>query len=719
MEILTVNPISSPPTPTHLISSAATVPQLKQIHARILRSGLDLTPSLLSRLLSLPLNATATPSLDYALSVLLCTPRPPSRLRCRALRLLDPRRTIVAYARLRQDGTDLDRFDFPPLLRAAARAGEGEGGDAIAREAHGFVVKMGFVADPFVVTALVRAYALRGWVTDARAVFDRMPERDLVAWGVMLDGCCQSGFYSEALQLFEEMKSSNVTPDQMVLATVLSACGRTGNLSSGKAIHSYILETGIAMDAHIRSSLINLYSNCRSMDIAEELFDEMSPKDLVASTAMVFGYAKIGRIETARAIFDDMPEKDLVCWSAMISGYVESDKPSEALKLFNEMQDLGVRPDQITVLSVISACAHLGALDQAKWIHIFVDKNRFRDVLMIRNALIDMYSKCGNLAGAWRVFDGTPRKNVITWTSMITGLAMHGDGRSALVLFEQMKAEGVEPNGVTFIGLLYACSHSGLVAEGRQVFESMVREHKIEPKLEHYGCMVDLLCRAKLLREAFELIESMPFRPNVIIWGSLLGGCRVHMDVELGEIAANKILELDPDHDGAYVLLSNIYAKANMWDEVGRVRRLMKCRGVSKEKGCSWLEINGNVHEFLMGDESHPNSKDIYRKLEDIVQELEHNVGYSPDTGSVLVDLEEEEKKGAVLLHSEKLALSFGLINSERGSCIRIAKNLRVCEDCHSFMELVSKVFDREIVLRDRTRFHHYKNGVCSCKGFW
>ncbi|XP_039114250.1 pentatricopeptide repeat-containing protein At4g14820 [Dioscorea cayenensis subsp. rotundata] len=719
METLTLNPISIPPIiPSHLLSSATTIPQLKQIHARILRSGLDLTPSLLSRLLSLPLNPAAAPSLDYALSVLLRTPHPPSRLRCRAFRLLGPRRAIAAYARLRQDGVDFDRFDFPPLLRAAARAGEGEGGEAVVRETHGFVLKTGFVADPFVLTALVRGYAARGCVSDARAVFDRMPERDVVAWGVMLDGWCQSGCYSDALQLFEEMKSSDVAPDQVILATVLSACGRTGNLSSGKAIHSYILESGIAMDAHLQSSLINMYSNCGSMDIARKLFDEIPVKDLVASTAMVFGYAKIGEIETARAIFDEMPEKDLVCWSAMISGYSESDKPGEALKLFNEMQASGVRPDKITMLSVISACAHLGAIDQAKWIHVFIDKNMFHDVLMVRNALIDMYSKCGNLASAWRVFEGTPQKNVITWTSMITGLAMHGDGTSALALFERMKAEGVEPNGVTLVGLLYACSHTGLVAEGRQVFESMVHEYKVEPKLEHYGCMVDLLCRAKLLREAFELIESMPFHPNVIIWGSLLGGCRVHMDVELGEIAAKRILELDPDHDGAYVLLSNIYAKANKWDEVGRVRRLMKSRGVSKEKGCSWIEINGNVHEFLMGDESHPKSKEIYGKLEEIIQELVL-VGYSPDTGSVLVDLEEEEKKEAVLLHSEKLALSFGLINSTRGSCIRIAKNLRVCEDCHSFMEFVSKVFDIEIVLRDRTRFHHYKNGVCSCKGFW
>ncbi|XP_008804951.2 pentatricopeptide repeat-containing protein At4g14820 [Phoenix dactylifera] len=709
----------SPPRPNHLLLTATTLSHLKQIHAHLLRSGLDLSAPFLSKLLSLPLSSPS--SLDYALSVFLHTPQPDARLCDRALRVLsrasagDYRRALAAYDRIRRAGLPLDRFSFPTVLRVAARAGAD---DWVAREAHGLVAKLGFDSDPFVQTALVRSYAACGRVADARGVFDRMSQRDLVAWGVMLDGYCQTGCFGEALQLFEDMKSCNVVPDQVILATVLSACGRTGNLMAGQAIHSYIVASNISMDSHLQSALINMYSSCKSMDNAQKLYDSIYPKNLVSSTAMVFGYAKIGKIEIAHSIFDQMPERDLVSWSAMISGYAESDQPNEAIKLFNEMQLSGVRPDRITMLSVISACAHLGALDQAKWVHIFVDKNGFSGILSIKNALIDMYCKCGSLADAQKIFEEMPSRNVITWTSMITGCAVHGDGRSALALFDQMKAEGVEPNRVTFVGLLYACSHTGLVEDGRRIFNSMIQDHNMEPKHEHYGCMVDLLGRARLLQEAFELIESMPFTPNVVVWGSLLGACKMHGDVELGELAAKRLLELDPSHDGAYVLLSNIYAKASRWDDVRQVRTLMKCKGVSKERGCSWIELDGKVHEFLMGDESHPRSSEIYGKLEEVVRELEL-VGYSPDIGSVLVDLEEEEKKGAVLWHSEKLALSFGLMNSSRGFCIRIAKNLRVCEDCHTFMKLVSKVYEREIVLRDRSRFHHYKDGVCSCRDFW
>ncbi|XP_020251014.1 pentatricopeptide repeat-containing protein At4g14820 [Asparagus officinalis] len=514
------------------------------------------------------------------------------------------------------------------------------------------------------------------------------------------------------------MKGSGLTPDPVILATVLSACSRTGNLCFGQAIHSYIAETNLQIDGRLLTALITMYSNCGSMETAKKLYDGLSPKNPAASTAMVFGYAKLNQIELARSVFDSMADKDLVAWSAMISGYAESDRPAEALKLFNEMQLSNVRPDKITMLSVISACANLGALDQAHWVHTYVSNNGFNRVLSVNNALIDMFSKCGSLTIARKIFNEMPERNVITWTAMITGLAMHGEGTTAIALFDQMKLEGVRPNKVTFIGLLYACSHSGLVEEGQRVFESMSVDFGLEPEQQHCGCMVDLFGRAKLFKEAIDLINSMPFQPNVVVWGSLLSACRLHGEVELGELAAKRILEMDPGHDGAYVLLSNIYAKAGRWRDVGEVRRSMRSQAVWKERGCSWIGLDGEVHEFLMAEELHPRSKEIYEKLDEMVKKLE-DAGYSPHIGSVLVDLEEEEKRRAVLLHSEKLALSFGLISTGKGASIRIAKNLRVCEDCHSFMKLASKVFEREIIVRDRTRFHHYRNGVCSCGDFW
>ncbi|KAF8388077.1 hypothetical protein HHK36_026743 [Tetracentron sinense] len=703
----------------HLLSaftSATTLTQLKQIHAQILRSGLDRSTSLLVKLVIS--SCALSSSLDYALSVFDRIPDPQTHLCNRVLRELsrsvEPEKTLLVYEKMRRDCIGVDRFSFPSLLKASARISAlGEG-----MEIHGLALKLGFGSDPFVQTGLVRVYAACRRILEARLMFDKMSYRDVVAWSIMIDGYCQSGLYDDVLLLFEAMKSSNVEPDGWVLATMLSACGRAGNLNSGKAIHEYISGKDFAVDHHLQSALITMYANCGSMDSAKHLFDKMSPRHLVASTAMVSGYSKLGNIEAARSIFDQMVDRDLVSWSAMISGYAESDWPQESLKLFNEMQATGIKPDQVTMLSVVSACAHLGVLDQARWIHIFIDKNRFGEVLSVSNALIDMYAKCGSLMDARRVFDKMLRRNVISWTSMITAFAIHGDADNSLRLFNQMKAERIEPNGVTFVGVLYACSHAGLVEVGRQIFASMIHGYKITPKHEHFGCMVDLYGRANLLREALELIEAMPFAPNVVVWGSLMAACRVHGELELGEFAAKQLLELDPEHDGAHVLLSNIYAKARRWDDVGQVRRLMKHRGITKERGCSRIELNSEVHEFLMADRNHKQADEIYEKLDEVVSDLKL-VGYAPNAGSVLVDLEEEEKKEVVLWHSEKLALCFGLMSVGKGSCIRIVKNLRVCEDCHTFMKLVSKVFEREIVVRDRTRFHHYKDGVCSCKDYW
>lgn len=528
----------------------------------------------------------------------------------------------------------------------------------------------------------------------------------------------QSGLFDDVLQLFDEMKASNVEADEILLSTVVSACARSRKLSYGKTIHEFITKNDIVVDPHLQSALVTMYASCGSMEFAQELFNRMSPKNLIASTAMVSAYSKFGRVEDARMIFNQMVEKDLICWSAMISGYAESDHPQEALKLFSEMQVLEIKPDQVTMLSVISACAHLGSLDQAKWIHLYVDRNGFGGALPVSNALIDMYAKCGSLERARWVFEKMPRKDVISWTTMISAFAMHGDASNALSFFYQMTEQKIEPNAVTFVGVLYACSHAGLVEEGRKIFSSMINEHKITPKHEHYGCMVDLFGRANLLREALEITEMMPLAPNVVIWGSLMASCRVHGETELGEFAAKQLLEIEPEHDGALVVLSNIYARERRWEDVGEVRRLMKHKGISKEMGCSRIELNNEVHEFLMADRNHKQADRIYEKLDEVVSELKL-VGYAPNTCSVLVDLEEEEKKEAILWHSEKLALCYGLMSDRKESCIRIVKNLRICEDCHAFMKLVSKVYGREIVIRDRTRFHHYKNGVCSCNDYW
>jgi pentatricopeptide repeat protein len=392
------------------------------------------------------------------------------------------------------------------------------------------------------------------------------------------------------------MKRSEVVPDQLILAAIVSACGYMSHLRIGKAIQSYTLVSGFLMNGHLNSALINLYASCGDTEMAEKLYNSNEIKDLVSSTAMVFGYAKNGKVEIARSIFDGMPDRDVVSWSAMISAYTECNQPNEAFNLFNDMHEQGVRPDEITMLSVISACANMGSLDKARWIHSFIENYGLRKTMRICNALIDMFSKCGSLNVASNIFNAMPRKNVITWTSMISAFAMHGDGRSALDLFEQMRSQGVEPNEVTFLGLLYACCHAGLVDEGRCLFRCMVQEYRMVPNHGHYGCMVDLLARAKLLQEAVELIESMPLKPNVTVWCSLLSACSTHGDLKLGGLAAKKVLELDPKHDGASVLLSKIYAQSGSWNEAEEVRGVMKLHGVSKESGSSLMELDGEKH---------------------------------------------------------------------------------------------------------------------------
>ncbi|CAI8589478.1 unnamed protein product [Vicia faba] len=700
-----------------LLSSSTALSHLKQIHAQILHSNSNtLLPKLV--LSSCTLSSSSS-TLDYALSVFSQIPNPPTHFSNQLLRHLSrtplPHKTLFLYHNLRTiDVFTLDTFSFPPLLKAVSKLSALTYG----LEIHGLASKLGFLSDPFIQTALIAMYASCARIMDARLLFDKMSHPDAVAWNTIIDGYCQNGHFDDALSLFEDMKNSGVKPDFVILCTVLSACGHARNLSYGSSIHEFIKDNGLAIDSYLQSALINMYANCGAMELAREIYDGLSSKHLIVSTAMLSGYAKLGMTKNARFIFDQMIEKDFVCWSAMISGYSESDQPQEALKLFNEMLRQRIVPDQITMLSVISACSHVGALVQAKWIHTYVDRNGFGRALSVNNALIDMYAKCGNLVKAREVFENMPRKNVISWSSMINAFAMHGNADNAINLFHRMKEENIEPNGVTFIGVLYACGHAGLIEEGQKLFSSMIHDHHISPTREHYGCMVDLYCRANLLRKAIELIETMPFAPNVIIWGSLMSACQIHGEAELGEFAAKQLLELEPGHDGALVVLSNIYAKERRWNDVGLIRKSMSYKGISKEKACSRVEINNEVHTFMMADRYHKQSDEIYHKLDEVVSQLK-SVGYKPSTSNILIDLEEEDKKDLVLWHSEKLAVCYGLISRRKESCIHIVKNLRICEDCHSFMKLVSKVYQVEIVVRDRTRFHHCSSGICSCKDYW
>lgn len=439
-------------------------------------------------------------------------------------------------------------------------------------------------------------------------------------------------------------------------------------------------------------------------------------RDVVVGTNLLRSYAGHGMVSVAAQVFDEMPVRDLVSWNAILSCYSQASLHGEALEAYRRMRLAGVTPDAFTLVAVLSSSAHVGALNVGLEAHRTAREKGLLRSVFVGNALIDMYAKCGSLERAREVFEkmGSKRRNVISWTSMINACAVHAEAVEALSLFDRMRTERVKPNGVTFVGLLYACSHAGLVEKGRKIFASMTAEHGIAPRHKHYGCMVDLFCRAGLLKEALMVIETMQVAPNAVVWGSLMSACSVHGEAELGELAAKRVLELEPSHDGALVALSNAYAKERRWESVAEIRSAMKRSGVSKEKGFSRIGSD----EFLMADRRHERSDEIYENLETMVSELKL-VGYVPDTRRVLVDLDEEEKEEMVLWHSEKLALSFGLISRSGDRCVRIVKNLRICEDCHTFMKMCSEVYGKEIVVRDRTRFHHFKHGLCSCKDYW
>lgn len=434
--------------------------------------------------------------------------------------------------------------------------------------------------------------------------------------------------------------------------------------------------------------------------------------------ALVHMYAACGRPESAHKVFESMPQRDLVAWNSVINGYALNGRPNEALTLFREMGSDWVRPDGFTVVSLLNACAELGALELGRRAHGYMFKVGFMDNLHASNALIDLYAKCGSIREARSVFDEMRERSVVSWTSLIVGLAVNGSGKEALELFWELERKRMVPTEITFVGVLYACSHCGMVDEGYRYFEKLKSEYGHRPKIEHYGCMVDLLGRAGRISEAYEFIQKMPLQPNAVVWRTLLGACAIHGNLAVGEVARAQLLRLEPRHSGDYVLLSNLYASERQWSAVQDVRKTMIKEGVRKTPGLSLVELRNRVHEFSIGDRSHPQSNAIYEKLLEITKKLRLE-GYLPHTRNVLVDIEDEEKENALRHHSEKIAISFMLINTGPKTPIRVVKNLRICGDCHWWIELISKIYDREIVVRDRSRFHHFRNGSCSCKGYW
>ncbi|XP_031271663.1 pentatricopeptide repeat-containing protein At3g26782, mitochondrial-like [Pistacia vera] len=483
------------------------------------------------------------------------------------------------------------------------------------------------------------------------------------------------------------MMQNGLKPDKFAFPFALKSCAGLSNLLVGKSIHQHLVCCGCGHNPFVSAALVNMYAKC-------------------------------GKIEDARLVFDKMSVRDLVSWTSMISGYAHNGYNSETLVFSYLMRYSGVRANRVSVLSVLLACGNLGALRKGEWFHNYVIQTGFHSDVLVATAVMDMYAKCGSLDLARKLFDQTQGKDVVCWSAMIASYGIHGLGTQAIDLFDKMVNAGVRPNYVTFTCVLSACSHSGLLEEGKRYFELMRTEFGIAPKLNNYSCMVDLLGRAGQLGEAEELIENMSVKPDATIWGSLLGACRIYGNLDLAERIADRIFQLDPFDTGYHVLLSNIYAAKSRWKEVEKVRSMMARRGANKVQGFSLIEFNNTVYKFGVGDRSHPESDEIYSALEELGASMKR-LGYVPITDFVLHDIEEEAKEEALSYHSERLAIAFGLIKTAPGTTIRITKNLRICGDCHNAIKFISKIVNRVIIIRDMHRFHHFENGVCSCGDYW
>lgn len=595
----------------------------------------------------------------------------------------DGLKAIKCFRAMRVAGVECNQFTFPGILTACAAVSA----NIFGAQVHGCIVRTGFGANVFVQSALVDMYSKCGDFNSAKRMLENMEVDDVVSWNSMIVGCVRRGLLKEALGLFEKMHVKDIKTDHFTYPSVLNCLAVMKEIENAKSVHCLIIKTGF--EAYV-----------------------------LVGNALVDTYAKQGNLDRAYQMFNLIPNKDVISWTSLVTGYAFNGFPEKVIGLFCDMRIAGVYPDQFVIASILSACAELTILEFGQQIHANCTKSGLQSSLSVDNSLVTMYAKCGCIEEANMVFDLMGARNVITWTALIVGYAQNGRGRDSLKFYDQMIATGIHPDFITFIGLLFACSHAGLEENGRSYFESMDKVYGIKPGPEHYACMIDLLGRSGKLDEAEELLNQMTVEPDATVWKALLAACRVHGNVELGERAAKNLLELEPSNAVPYVLLSNMYSAAARWEDAARIRKLMKSVGISKEPGCSWIETSSQVHRFMSEDRGHPRTDEIYSKLDEVMI-LIKEAGYVPDMNFALHDMDEEGKELGLAHHSEKLAVAFALLTVPARAPIRIFKNLRVCGDCHIAMKYISRVFHRHIILRDPNCFHHFKEGNCSCGDYW
>ncbi|PKA62046.1 Pentatricopeptide repeat-containing protein [Apostasia shenzhenica] len=609
----------------------------------------------------------------------------------RNLGLGQPDAALPHFAEWRKQAVAPDKFTIPSLLKLSSALGE----PPLHQEHfHAFALKSGHLQDLFVSTGLLEIYFLNGHYDAPVQLFDEITERDLVFFTAMITGFAQNQHECQALEFFSKMLEQGQKPNGVTLSTVLSASSKLQKIELGKSLHCQCIRNGF-----------------------------MNQLDVVLESSLLDMYVKSGNVCYARKVFDEMRNRNVVSWNIIMAAYFSIGSFEIVLDLFKEMILGGWRHLRASILVLLlQVCGITTDLRKGKEIHGYILKSR-NDIfelysLVECNSIVDMYIKTGSLEYAVQLFVKMSDRNVVTWTTMISGYGIHGLSRKALEAFNEMKESGIRPDGTTFIAILSTCSHGGLVDEGREFFDLMKRDYNIIPEMKHYVCMVDLYGRAGFLDEALEFVRQMPIKPSKYIWGSLLSSCRKHKNQELGELVAERAMEIDQFDLGNYLLLCRIYADSGSWKDFARVRSIMKRLGLKSATACSWIEIKGKVYRFTVNDCSNPSSRGIYEFLKKLSREMKLS-GFILDTSNAAHDVNEEDKVTDLCGHTEKLALAFSLMNSAEKKIIRIGKNLRVCSDCHEVFKFVSRAYDRDIILKDPNRYHRFSQGGCSCNDFW
>ncbi|XP_039138049.1 pentatricopeptide repeat-containing protein At2g13600-like [Dioscorea cayenensis subsp. rotundata] len=616
-----------------------------------------------------------------------------------------PKETLLMIIEMQAKGCPPDSTTYASVLSACTSIPDVGWG----RHLHARIIRTQLSTDVFVGSALVDMYAKFGHLETAKRVFESLTDCNAASWTALIGGYAQSGYVEETFRLFNKMRKMHVPLDQFSIVTALAACCSKKDMYLGMQIHSLSIRIGYGWSIPVSNALLSMYAKCGSVNCAESVFQLMPIKDIISWTSMVTAYAHMGDVSKAREFFDSMVTRNVVTWNAMLAAYIQHDHFEKGLKLYIVMlRESTVRPDWVTFATLLSACANSAIWRLGNQVIAHTIKVGLNSDISVANGIITMHSKCGRISEARHVFDAILDKDLVSWNAMITAYAQNGLGKEAIAIFESMLYNAIHPDFISYVAVLSGCSHAGLVAEGKHYFDSMTRIHKISPGLEHYACMVDLLARAGYLEQAKEMIDNMPIKPSAEVWGALLGACKIHGNTTLAEISIKHLLELDLKDSGSYVQLAKLYSDSGKLEDTAEVRRFMKERRIRKNPGCSWIEVKDRIHVFTADDAKHPQINEIQQLLDELIKKIEV-VGYKRnDTlGS---------QKGH---HSEMLAVAFGLMNLPEWMPVYVMKNLRICSNCHVAIKLISQVTAKDFVVRDANRFHHFKQGCCSCGDYW